>query len=138
MTDNTHRPLVICAAVALIDADNRILIQKRPAGKAHAGRWEFPGGKVEKGESPEAALVREVYEELGVITVEKALFPLSFISYAYPDNHVLIPLFGARNWTGTLTANEGQEWAWVRPVRLRDYDLLESNQMVLGALMQLI
>src|SRR5690606_31170155 len=121
--------LVICSAAALIDADNRILIQKRPEGKAYAGWWEFPGGKMEEGERPEQTLIRELKEELDITTFEKAFFPLSFISHTYADmdRHVLIPVFGCRNWTGMPTPKEGQELAWVKPVRLRDYKLLESN-----------
>jgi len=130
--------ILLVAAATLIDVDNRILIQKRPEGTHMAGYWEFPGGKLEDGETPEAALVRELKEELGVITLEKALFPMTFISHAYPAGHVLIPLFGCRNWTGKPQSLEGQEMAWVKPVRLGDYNLLPSNIPVIAPLCQLI
>ena len=131
-------PLTLCAAAALIDPDNRILIQERPAGKYKAGFWEFPGGKLETGETPEQALVRELREELGITTIEKALFPVSFISWSWPHTHVLIPVYGIRNWTGDIVAHEGQKFAWVKPARLRDYNLLPSNESVIAPLMALI
>lgn len=136
MSDNFS--IVLVAAAALIDADNRILIQKRPPGKPHAGRWEFPGGKLEAGETPEAALVRELAEELGVTTLEKALFPLSFISWPYPPVHMVMPLYGCRNWTGMPQPHVAQELAWVRPARLADYDLLESNAGLIATLQALV
>lgn len=132
------KKLVLCAAAALIDPDNRVLIQKRPAGKPFAGLWEFPGGKMEVGETPEDALIRELGEELGIATLTKAFFPLSFISFSYPDQHVLIPLFGCRNWTGVPAPREGQDLAWVKPPRLADYDLLESNRALIAPLCELI
>lgn len=132
------KKLITVVAAALIDADNRVLIQKRPEGKPYAGFWEFPGGKLESGESPEQALVRELHEELHVTTIEKAFFPLSFISYAYPEFHVLMPLFGCRNWTGLPQTCIDQELAWVHPARLGDYNLLPSNQPVIAPLCQLI
>lgn len=131
-------PLTLCAAAALIDPDNRILIQERPEGKYKAGFWEFPGGKIETGETPEQALVRELREELGITTIEKALFPISFISWSWPHTHVLIPVYGIRNWTGDIVAHEGQKFAWVKPARLRDYNLLPSNESVIAPLMALI
>lgn len=130
--------IVLVAAAALIDADNRILIQKRPEGKPHAGFWEFPGGKLEVGETPEQALIRELHEELNITTIAKAFFPLSFISHTYPDCHALIPLFGCRNWTGKPEAKDGQEMAWVKPARLGDYNLLESNVPLIAPLCELI
>lgn len=132
------KKLVLVTAAALIDVDNRVLIQKRPEGKPFAGFWEFPGGKLEAGETPEEALVRELQEELQVTTIEKAFFPLSFISHAYPDSHVLMPLFGCRNWTGVPQTCIGQELAWVYPARLADYNLLPSNKPVIAPLCQLI
>lgn len=130
--------LIVCAAAALIDADNRVLIQKRPTGKSWAGYWEFPGGKLEPGETPEQALIRELKEELGVTTIEKAFFPLSFISHTYPEGHALVPLFGCRNWTGVPQTLENQELAWVRPPRLADYQLLPSNVAMIAPLSQMI
>jgi 8-oxo-dGTP diphosphatase len=130
--------IILVAAAALIDVDNRVLIQKRPEGKPYAGFWEFPGGKIEAGETPEAALIRELKEELSVTTLEKAFFPLTFISYTYPNGHALVPLFGCRNWVGLPEPKEGQELAWVKPVRLADYNLLPSNIPVIAPLCQLI
>jgi 8-oxo-dGTP diphosphatase len=132
------KPLILVAAAAIIDVDNRVLIQKRPEGKSYAGFWEFPGGKLEKNETPEAALIRELFEELGIVTIEKAFFPLTFMSYEYPNGPVLMPLFGCRNWVNAPLPRENQELAWVRPARLADYKLLESNIPLIAPLMQLI
>jgi len=115
--------LLLVAAVALIDIDGRVLLTRRPEGKAMAGLWEFPGGKIEPGESPEAAAIRELAEELGIDTVESCLAPLSFASHAYDDFHLLMPLFACRRWQGRITPSEGQETAWVRPARLGDYKM---------------
>lgn len=115
--------LVLVAAVALIDPDGRVLLARRPPGKAMAGLWEFPGGKVEPGETPEAALIRELHEELGIDTWASCLAPLSFASHAYDDFHLLMPLFACRKWQGVLTPREGQELAWARPDRLKDYPM---------------
>ncbi len=115
--------LVLVSAVALIDADGRVLLAQRPQGKAMAGLWEFPGGKVEPGESPEHALLRELREELGIDTWQSCLAPLTFASHAYADFHLLMPLFACRRWQGIVTAQEGQNLAWVRPKALRDYPM---------------
>lgn len=115
--------VVLVAAVALIDADGRVLLARRPEGKPMAGLWEFPGGKVEPGETPEAALMRELHEELGIDTHASCLAPLTFASHAYPDFHLLMPLFACRKWQGTPAAREGQRLAWVRPAQLRDYPM---------------
>jgi 8-oxo-dGTP diphosphatase len=115
--------LVLVAACALIDADGRVLIARRPPGKPMAGLWEFPGGKVEAGETPEACLIRELREELGVDTRESCLAPLTFASHAYPDFHLLMPLYACRRWQGLPASREGQALAWVRPARLRDYPM---------------
>ena len=131
-------PIVLCVAAALIDADNRVLIQKRPEGKEYAGFWEFPGGKIERNETPEQALVRELKEELDINTVIKALFPISFISHARPDKHIVMPLFGIRNWAGLPTPQIQQELAWVRVPRLADYNILTSNIPLIAPLMALI
>ena len=115
--------IVLVSAVALIDADGRVLLAQRPEGKSMAGLWEFPGGKVEAGETPEAALIRELKEELGIDTWQSCLAPLTVASHAYPDFHLLMPLFACRKWQGTATPREGQTLAWVRPSALRDYPM---------------
>lgn len=115
--------LVLVAAVALIDADGRVLLAQRPEGKAMAGLWEFPGGKVEPGETPEHALMRELKEELGIDTWSSCLAPLSFASHAYDDFHLLMPLFACRKWQGQPHGQEGQALAWVRPRDLRSYPM---------------
>ncbi|MFA7434552.1 MAG: (deoxy)nucleoside triphosphate pyrophosphohydrolase [Gemmobacter sp.] len=114
---------VLVAAVALIDPDGRVLLARRPEGKSMAGLWEFPGGKVEPGESPEAALIRELHEELGIDTWKSCLAPLTFASHAYDDFHLLMPLFACRRWEGMPMPHEGQELRWVRPAALRDYPM---------------
>ena len=113
--------LVLVAACALIDTDGRVLLAERPAGRPMAGLWEFPGGKVEAGERPEETLIRELKEELAISVEEACLAPLTFASHAYPEFHLLMPLFVCRRWEGIVTAQEGQKLAWVRPNRLRDY-----------------
>ena len=114
---------ILVSAVALIDPDGRVLLAQRPAGKSLAGLWEFPGGKVEQGETPEAALIRELQEELGIDTWASCLAPLTFASHSYPDFHLLMPLFACRKWQGIVTGREGQALAWVRPEALRDYPM---------------
>ena len=115
--------LVLVAAVALIDPDGRVLLAQRPEGKSMAGLWEFPGGKVEPHETPEAALIRELHEELGIETWSSCLAPLTFASHAYETFHLLMPLFACRRWQGTVTPREGQTLKWVRPAALRDYPM---------------
>jgi 8-oxo-dGTP diphosphatase len=115
--------LLLVAAVALIDADGRVLLAQRPEGKSLAGLWEFPGGKVEAGESPEACLIRELKEELGIDTWKSCLAPLTFASHAYEDFHLLMPLFACRRWEGIPMGQEGQRIAWVRADRLADYPM---------------
>ena len=115
--------IVLVSAVALIDADGRVLLAQRPEGKSVAGLWEFPGGKVDPGETPEAALIRELREELGIETKASCLAPLTFASHSYEDFHLLMPLFACRRWDGIATGREGQTLAWVRPERLRDYPM---------------
>ena len=117
------KPVVLVAAVALVDADGRVLIARRPEGKAMAGLWEFPGGKVQAGEVPEQALVRELREELGIDTRDSCLAPLAFASHGYEDFHLLMPLYVCRVWRGTVRPLEGQDIAWVRPARLADYPM---------------
>ena len=115
--------LVLVAAVALIDADGRVLLAQRPEGKSLAGLWEFPGGKVDPGETPEAALIRELHEELGIETWRSCLAPLTFASHAYDDFHLLMPLFACRRWEGIANPREGQRLAWVRPADLSGYPM---------------
>ncbi|RKT32257.1 8-oxo-dGTP diphosphatase [Roseovarius halotolerans] len=114
---------VLVSAVALIDVDGRILLTQRPEGKSMAGLWEFPGGKVEPGETPENALIRELEEELGIDTWASCLAPLTFASHSYPDFHLLMPLFACRKWQGAPQGREGQALKWVRPDALRDYPM---------------
>ncbi|MGI9395534.1 MAG: 8-oxo-dGTP diphosphatase MutT [Boseongicola sp.] len=111
---------VLVSAVALIDPDSRLLIAQRPTGKSMAGLWEFPGGKVEAGETPEAALIRELHEELGIETWESCLAPLTFASHSYSDFHLIMPLFVCRKWEGTPSSREGQNLRWVRVTELKD------------------
>ena len=115
--------IVLVSAVALVDPDGRILIAQRPEGKSLAGLWEFPGGKVEPGETPEEALVRELYEELGIETWQSCLAPLTFASHRYEDFHLLMPLFACRRWQGTVQAKEGQSLKWVRASELKNYPM---------------
>ena len=114
---------VLVSAVALIDVDGRVLIAQRPEGKSMAGLWEFPGGKVEPGETPEAALIRELEEELGINTWASCLAPLTFASHSYADFHLLMPLFACRKWEGTPQSREGQTLKWVRAKDLKDYPM---------------
>ena len=124
MTDGAGAArIILVSAVALIDPEGRVLLAQRPPGKSLAGLWEFPGGKVEPGESPEAALIRELKEELGIDTWKSCLAPLTFASHAYPEFHLLMPLFACRKWVGIVTPREGQTLAWVRPNALREYPM---------------
>ena len=115
----TVPPVLLVVAVALVDVDGRVLLTRRPAGKSMAGLWEFPGGKVQDGETPECALIREVREELGIDVTEACLAPLTFASHTYDDFHLLMPLFVCRVWEGIVTPREGQQIKWMRP---RDMD----------------
>ncbi|QPH55383.1 (deoxy)nucleoside triphosphate pyrophosphohydrolase [Pontivivens ytuae] len=119
--------MVLVSAVALIDPDGRVLLAQRPEGKSMAGLWEFPGGKVEPGETPEAALIRELQEELGIGTWESCLAPLTFASHAYKDFHLLMPLFACRKWTGIAQGQEGQALRWVRKSELRELPMPEAD-----------
>jgi 8-oxo-dGTP diphosphatase len=115
--------LVLVTACALIDADGRVLIAQRPEGRSMAGLWEFPGGKVEAGERLEQTLIRELHEELGIVVKEDCLAPLTFASHTYPEFQLLMPLYLCRRWDGAVSAREGQQLAWVRPNKLRDYPM---------------
>lgn len=115
--------ILLVSAVALIDPDGRVLLTQRPEGKSMAGLWEFPGGKVEPDETPEAALIRELKEEIGIDTWKSCLAPLFFASHSYPDFHLLMPLFACRRWEGIASGREGQALVWVKPDRLRDYPM---------------
>ena len=130
--------IILVAACALVDADGRVLIAQRPAGKPMAGLWEFPGGKIEDGEAPEQSLIRELQEELGIVVNEACLAPLAFASHAYPDFHLLMPLYVCRRWEGTVTAREAQQLAWVKPNRLRDYDMPPADVPLVSHLMTLL
>ncbi|HML11788.1 MAG TPA: 8-oxo-dGTP diphosphatase MutT [Xanthobacteraceae bacterium] len=130
--------LVLVAACALIDVDGRVLLAQRPAGKPMAGLWEFPGGKVESGERPEDSLIRELKEELGIVVREACLAPLTFASHAYPEFHLLMPLFVCRRWDGTVTPREGQRLAWVNPNRLREYPMPPADEPLIAHLTSLL
>ncbi|MEP3274755.1 MAG: (deoxy)nucleoside triphosphate pyrophosphohydrolase [Stappiaceae bacterium] len=129
---------VLVAACALIDADGRVLLAQRPVGKTMAGLWEFPGGKVEKGELPEDALIRELNEELSILVKAECLAPLTFASHSYEDFHLLMPLYVCRRWDGTVRGAEGQNLKWVRPVRLRDYPMPEADLPLIPHLIDLL
>lgn len=125
---------VLVSAVALIDLDGRVLLGQRPEGKSMAGLWEFPGGKVEPGETPEVALIRELQEELGIDTWASCLAPLTFASHSYDDFHLLMPLFACRKWKGTPQSREGQALQWVRPNQLHDYPMPAADKPLIPIL----
>lgn len=130
--------LVLVVAAALIDTDNRVLIAQRPEGKTLAGLWEFPGGKLEPNERPEPALIRELREELGIVVEEPCLAPLTFASHAYEDFHLLMPLYICRKWDGIVTPREGQQLAWVRANKLRDYPMPPADLPLIPHLTDLL
>jgi 8-oxo-dGTP diphosphatase len=130
--------LTLVVACALIDADNRVLIAQRPEGKQLAGLWEFPGGKLESGERPEAALIRELREELGIVTQETCLAPLTFASHAYESFHLLMPLYICRRWEGMVASKEGQALTWVRANKLRDYPMPPADIPLIPHLIDLL
>ena len=134
----TARPIVLVAAVALIDPDGRVLLAQRPAGKHLAGLWEFPGGKVHAGETPEAALIRELDEELGIDVVTSCLAPFTFASHAYPEFHLLMPLYVCRKWSGIARAREGQRLKWVRPAQFGDYPMPPADKPLIAMLRDLL
>jgi 8-oxo-dGTP diphosphatase len=130
--------ILLVAAAALIDSDDRVLIAQRPPGKALAGLWEFPGGKVDPGERPEACLIRELAEELGIVVKEECLAPLTFASHAYEEFHLLMPLWVCRRWEGFVRPLEGQSVKWVSPRQLRDYPMPPADAPLIPALIDLI
>jgi 8-oxo-dGTP diphosphatase len=130
--------LVLVAACALIDSDGRILLAQRPEGRSMAGLWEFPGGKVEAGETPEQTIIRELEEELGIAVKEACLAPLTFASHAYPDFHLMMPLYICRRWDGVVRPMESQKLAWARPNKLRDYPMPPADIPLIPHLMALL
>jgi 8-oxo-dGTP diphosphatase len=130
--------LLLVVAVALVDADDRVLIAQRPEGKQLAGLWEFPGGKLEPGERPEEALIRELREELAIEVKAACLAPLTFASHAYPDFHLLMPLFVCRRWDGFVQSREGQALKWVRAKALRDYPMPPADPPLIPHLVDLL
>lgn len=130
--------LLLVVACALIDPDNRVLVAQRPEGKALAGLWEFPGGKLEQGERPEPALIRELSEELGITVKEECLAPLTFASFAYPEFHLLMPLYICRRWEGQVASREAQALKWVRPGKLRELAMPPADEPLIPHLIDLL
>lgn len=133
-----QKRMVFVVACALVDADSRVLIAQRPEGKALAGLWEFPGGKLEQGETPEDCLVRELYEELGIVTKPACLAPLTFASHAYDDFHLFMPLYICRRYEGIPRGLENQAIKWVKPRQLRDYPMPPADEPLIPALIDLL
>ena len=131
-------PMLLVVAAALIDVDGRVLLSQRPEGKNMAGLWEFPGGKIDPGETPEAALIRELNEELGIDTQESCLAPLTFASHQYDDMHLLLMLYVCRRWQGTPTPREDNPITWVRPPRLGDYPMPPADKPLVAMLQDLL
>lgn len=138
MTDGEARPVLLVAACALVDADNRVLLARRPEGKSMAGLWEFPGGKVEPSETPEQTVIRELAEELDVETRIACLAPLTFASHSYEQFHLFMPLFICRRFWGTPKPKEGQSLKWVRPRDMRDYPMPPADEPLIPVLMDLL
>ncbi len=130
----TALPVTLVAAVALVDIDGRVLLQQRPEGKSMAGLWEFPGGKIEAGESPEACLIRELKEELAIDVTEACLAPFTFASHGYADFHLLMPLFLCRRWDGVVTAREGQSLKWLRPNKIGELPMPPADRPLVAML----
>jgi len=137
-TDPDKPPVLLVAAVALVDADGRVLLAQRPEGKEMAGLWEFPGGKVDPGETPEAALIRELAEELGIDTEESCLAPFTFASHTYERFHLLMPLYVCRVWKGQTVPREGQALRWVRPEAMREYPMPPADVPLIAMLRDLL
>ena len=138
MSEVRVKPLVLVAAAALIDVDGRVLICKRPQGKQLAGLWEFPGGKVEEGETPEVCLIRELNEELGIEVTQACLAPFVFTSHGYDSFHLLMPLYLCRRWTGVVRAKEHEALAWVTPNKLTDYPMPPADAPLVAWLRDLV
>jgi 8-oxo-dGTP diphosphatase len=136
--EEANKPIILVAAAALIDVDGRVLLAERPSGKHLAGMWEFPGGKVQDGETPETALIRELDEELGISVHASCLAPFTFASHAYPTFHLLMPLYVCRIWSGIVTAREGQRLKWVRPEQLGDYPMPPADKPLVAMLRDLL
>jgi len=132
------KPVVLVVAVALVDADGRVLLTQRPPGKTLAGMWEFPGGKVEPNETPEAALLRELREELGLDISAACLAPYTFASHAYEDFHLLMPLYVCRRWAGQPQPREGQAMKWVRPVKMGELEMPPADRPLVAMLLDLL
>ncbi|MGB0920746.1 MAG: 8-oxo-dGTP diphosphatase MutT [Alphaproteobacteria bacterium] len=130
--------IVLVSACALVDVEGRVLIAERPEGKSMAGLWEFPGGKVEPGETPEQCLIRELEEELAIKTWQSCLAPIAFASHTYDDFHLLMPLFVCRKWEGVINPQEGQRTAWVKPNRMRDYPMPPADEPLVAQLRDMI
>ncbi|HKB21270.1 MAG TPA: 8-oxo-dGTP diphosphatase MutT [Methyloceanibacter sp.] len=138
MNEGRTHPIVLVAAVALFNRDGKVLIARRPPGRPLAGLWEFPGGKVEAGEEPETALIREILEELGIEIARADLVPLTFASHAYPEFHLLMPLYLCKRWQGEIAAQENQELLWVRPDELGRYDMPPADEQLKTSLPKLL
>ena len=132
------KPMMIVVACALIDVDNRVLVTSRPEHKSMAGLWEFPGGKIEGGETPESALMRELHEELGITTFASCLAPLNFASHEYEEFHLLMPLFVCRKWEGILQPKENQAMKWVRAIDLHNIDMPPADKPLVYSLIDLL
>jgi len=135
---SAEKPVVLVVAVALVDVDGRVLLAERPAGKSMAGLWEFPGGKVDPGETPEQALVRELHEELGIETATSCLAPIAFASHGYEKFHLLMPVFACRKWNGLPRPREGQALKWVLPAELGRYPMPPADLPLVGLLRDLL
>jgi 8-oxo-dGTP diphosphatase len=138
MNEAKTRPIVLVAAVALVNRDGKVLVARRPPGRPLAGLWEFPGGKVEAGEEPETALIREILEELGIEIARADLMPLTFASHAYPEFHLLMPLYLCKRWQGSIAAQEDQELRWVRLDELTHYDMPPADEPLKTSLPKLL
>jgi 8-oxo-dGTP diphosphatase len=138
MNEGRTRPIILVAAVALLNEEGKVLLAKRPPGRPLAGLWEFPGGKVDPGEDPETALIRELMEELGIEIARADLVPLTFASHAYPEFHLLMPLYLCKRWEADIAAQENQELLWVKPDELRLYDMPPADEPLKASLPNLI